>query len=72
MCMFGGSPEIPKPAPIPAPPQAPQVPEPSVFKKANKTVNAGYGKSSGSTFLTGAEGIKDSDLQLGKNTLLGG
>lgn len=62
------------PAP-PAPPRMQQAVSPtggSLQRKPQQAATGGYGGSNASTFLTGAEGVKPSELSLGRNELLGG
>lgn len=55
------------------PPQAPKAPEVQALYRANKRgVTGGVGASPTSTLLAGTSGIKDSELLLGKTSLLGG
>lgn len=67
------APDIPAPAkPEPAP-QASQTPDANVVRQnAGGTGQAGGSPGIAQTLLTGAGGVEQSSLQLGKKTLLGG
>lgn len=68
MCL--GS-DIPKPPPPPPPPQQAKAPDTTPLKRRNANAG-GIAMPAGSTMLTGPNGVSNSQLNLGSNTLLGG
>lgn len=53
------------------PPQASKTPDANAVRRKNATALTGPAAGNASTFLTGASGIEDNLLNLGKSTLLG-
>lgn len=66
--------ERPAPAPAPAPaappPQAARAPDAGVTRQNTAAALKGPGTQAG-TFLSGDQGVRDDELNLGGNTLLG-
>jgi hypothetical protein len=67
MC-FGNNPSVPAATPAPATPQDPNIADLSDARKKRQLAANGM---AGGTLLTGPTGIENSQLNTGKNSLLG-
>ena len=67
----GGKPQELQPPTLEKPPQPTKAPNIDAIRKNNATALTGPAAGNASTFLTGASGIDDASLNLGKNQLLG-